>query len=138
MFGKFLTAASVVAIVASSATALAGGITPIRVEARLSAGNDQAQAKATYRDRARGNLLEQRFSVDVEDFAPGSELNVSVNGDFVGTIFVNDLGMGELQLRTAEFIDDPGDGTPIDTDFPRLMPGDTVTVGSLKGTFQAR
>lgn len=104
----------------------------------MSAGNDQAQAKARYQDKARGNTLEQRFDVQAEDFAPGTELVVTVNGATVGTIFVNDLGVGELQLRTAAFIDDPGDGEPIDTDFPRLQAGDTVTVGPLKGTFSAR
>ena len=138
MIGKYAAILTSAAIVSISAPAIAGGFEPIRVEARMEAGNDQAQAKAKYRDRMRGNLLEQRFSVEVEDHKPGSEVSVTLNGAFVGTIFVNDLGTGEIQLRTAAFIDDPDDGNPIDTDFPRIMPGDTVTVGSLTGTFQAR
>ena len=138
MFGKYATILSSAAIIAVAAPAIAGAFQPIRVEARMSGGNDQAQAKAKYRDRMRGNLLEQRFSVEVEDHAPGSEVSVTLNGAFVGTIFVNDLGTGEIQLRTAAFIDDPDDGNPIDTDFPRIMPGDTITVGSLKGSFQER
>ena len=135
---KFATFLSAAAVVAVTAPAIAGGVDPIRVEARMSAGNDQSQARARYQDRARRNTLEQRFDVEVEDFAPGTELNVSVNGMSVGTIFVNALGTGELQLRTAAFIDDPGDGDPIDTDFPRLQPGDTVSVGPLKGAFVER
>ena len=132
---SFLSAAALVAL---TVPAIAGGIDPIRVEARMTAGNDQAQAKARYQDRVRRNTLEQRFDVQVEDFEPGTELLVTVNGATVGTIFVNNLGVGEIQLRTAAFIDDPGDGNPIDTDFPRLMPGDTVSVGPLNGTFVAR
>ncbi|MGP1273558.1 MAG: hypothetical protein ACTS22_09510 [Phycisphaerales bacterium] len=138
MIGKFATLLSSAAVIAAAAPAIAGAFEPIRVEARMEAGNDQAQAKAKYRDRLRGNLLEQRFSVEVEDHTPGSEVAVTLNGAFVGTIFVNKLGTGEIQLRTAAFIDDPDDGTPIDTDFPRVQPGDTITVGSLKGTFRAR
>ncbi len=138
MFRKLATVLSAAAVVAVTAPALAGGVDPIRVEARMSAGNDQAQAKARYRDRARGSTLEQRFDVEVEDFEPGAELLVTVNGMTVGTIFVNALGVGELQLRTAAFIDDPGDGDPIDTDFPRLQQGDSVSVGPLKGSFVDR
>ena len=130
MYRKVATLISAAAVVAVTAPALAGGVDPIRVEARMSAGYDQAQAKARYRDRARRNSLEQRFDVEVEDFDPGTELVVTVNGMTVGTIFVNGLGVGELQLRTAAFIDDPDDGDPIDTDFPRLQAGDTVSARS--------
>lgn len=142
MFKKIATLTAAVATLAfaSVATVYAGGggaPEQIRVEARMELGNDQAQAKARYRDRFRNGLLEQRFDVEAEDFAPGAELAVSVNGMSVGTIFANDLGVAELQLRTAEFIDDPGDGTPIASDFPRLMPGDVVIVGPLKGVFEA-
>lgn len=132
---KLVSLLSAAAVVAVTAPAIAGGVDPIRVEARMEAGNDQSQARARYRDRVRKNTLEQRFDVEVEDFEPGTELSVSVNGDHIGIIFVNDLGVGEMQLRTGAFIDDPGDGDPIDPDFPRIMPGDTVTVGPLSGSF---
>lgn len=132
---KLVSLLSAAAVVAVTAPAIAGGVDPIRVEARMEAGNDQSQARARYRDRVRKNTLEQRFDVEVEDFEPGTELSVSVNGDHIGIIFVNDFGVGEMQLRTGAFIDDPGDGDPIDPDFPRIMPGDTVTVGPLSGSF---
>ncbi|RNC81837.1 MAG: hypothetical protein ED559_08655 [Phycisphaera sp.] len=132
---KIVSLLSAAAVIGVTAPAIAGGIDPIRVEARMEAGNDQSQARARYRDRVRKNTLEQRFDVEVEDFAPGTELNVSVNGEHIGIIFVNDLGVGEMQLRTGAFIDDPGDGDPIDPDFPRIMPGDSVTVGPLSGSF---
>lgn len=132
---KLVSLLSAAAVVAITAPAIAGGVDPIRVEARMEAGNDQSQARARYRDRVRKDTLEQRFDVEVEDFEPGAELSVSVNGDHIGIIFVNDFGVGEMQLRTGAFIDDPGDGDPIDPDFPRIMPGDTVTVGPLSGSF---
>jgi len=142
MFKTMTTAASAGAILAlagmASVHAGRGGVPDqIRVEARMELGTDLAQARARYRDRFRNGLLEQRFDVEAEDFKPGAELAVTVNGIAVGSMFVNDLGVAEMQLRTAEFIDDPGDGTPIDPDFPRLMVGDTVSVGPLKGVFQA-
>lgn len=132
-------AAGVVGLAGMTTVYAGGGGAPdqIRVEARMELGNDQAQAKARYRDRFRNGLLEQRFDVQAEDFKPGAELVVSVNGTTVGSVFINDLGVGEMQLRTAEFIDDPGDGTPIGSEFPRLMPGDTVSVGPLDGIFEA-
>ncbi len=141
MFNKMTKAASAVAVLGLAGMAsvhAGGGGNPdqVRVEARMELGNDQAQAKARYRDRFRDGLLEQRFDVEAEDFKPGAELVVSVNGTTVGSIFVNDLGVAEMQLRTAEFIDEPGDGTPIAPDFPRLMPGDTVSVGPLDGVFK--
>ncbi len=142
MFNKMTKAAGAAAVlgIAGMASVYAGGgggyADQVRVEARMELGNDQAQAKARYRDRFRNGLLEQRFDVEAEDFKPGAELVVSVNGTTVGSIFVNDLGVAEMQLRTAEFIDDPGDGTPIAPDFPRLMPGDTVSVGPLDGVFK--
>lgn len=143
MFKKLASLSAAVATLslAAVATVYAGGggnPTQVRVEARMELGPDQAQAKARYRDRFRNGLLEQRFDVEAEDFEPGAELVVIVNGATVGTIFANDLGVAEMQLRTAEFIDDPGDGTPIDPDFPRLMPGDTVSVGPLEGVFEAK
>jgi len=109
-----------------------------RLEARMDAGNDQAQAKATYEHRLRGNRIMQKFKVEVEDWKPNAEPNVYVNGMLVGAIKINRLGFGKLQLRTASFIDGPGDGTPIGGSFPRLQPGDTVTVGDLEGVFQNR
>ncbi|MEZ6243106.1 MAG: hypothetical protein R3B57_08695 [Phycisphaerales bacterium] len=142
MFKKCVTlsaAAATLALAGVASVYAGGGGNPdqIRVEARMELGPDQAQAKARYRDRFRNGLLEQRFDVEAEDFEPGAELAVTVNGLTVGTIFANDLGVAEMQLRTAEFIDDPGDGSPIDSDFPRLMPGDVVVVGPLKGVFEA-
>ena len=108
-----------------------------RLRARMS-GNTLVSGKADYRERTRDNTLEQRFSVEVEDAAPGETFEVRVNGALFGTITADDLGVAELQFRTAQFIDDPGDGTPIPTDFPRLAAGDMITVGPVSGAFEER
>jgi len=114
------------------------GSAEVRTEARFSSNKSLASGKAKYRERTRGKLIEQRFDIEVEDANPGDSLAVFVNGNMYGTMIVNDLGVAELQFRTAEFIDDPGDGTPIPTEFPRTNPGATISVGDMSGTFQAR
>lgn len=119
-----------------SSVALAGGGGRLRLQARMSAGNDQAQAKSTYEERTVGGNLAVRFKVEAEDFTAGSDLPVSINGALVGTAIVNDLGVAEIQFRTI--IEHPGDGVPLPNGFPRLKAGDTISVGSLNGTFAAR
>lgn len=116
----------------------ARGVAEIRTEARFSSNKSLASGKAKYRERSRGKLIEQRFDIEVEDANPGDTLAVFVDGNMYGMMIVNDLGVAELQFRTAEFIDDPGDGTPIPTEFPRINPGASISVGDMNGTFQAR
>ena len=139
MFTKALTMMSIlvasVALATLSTTAVAGGNnTELKLRADLS-GKKLASGKAKYRERMRDNTLEQRFDIEVEDATPGDQMMVQVNGVTFGTIIINDFGVGELQFRTSTFIDDPGDGEPNPTDFPRLQPGDVVTVGPLNGAF---
>lgn len=126
--------ASTVMVASAAQFATAANSNSYRVRAELS-GPTLASGKADYRERQRGNVLEQRFSVEVEDFAPDTELAVHVNGMLFGTIITDAFGGGELQFRTAQFIDDPGDGSPIPTDFPRINAGDAITVGPISGSF---
>lgn len=132
-----VTAVLALTIIAVPNPAIAGDDSDnrVRVEAEFS-GMGLASGEAEYRERQEKSTLQQRFKVEVEDATPGDELGVSVNGTFVATLFVNDLGRAEIQFRTAEFIDDPGDGQPIDTEFPMLRAGDTVTVGKMTATFE--
>ena len=120
--------------VPSSSFAIPGGVDH-RVRARLD-GDTPASGKAVYRERERNNQIEQRFDVEVEDATPGEIMQIHVNDLMVGTLVINELGVGEFQLRTAAFIDDEGDGDPIPSGFPTLVEGDTVTVGSLGGVFE--
>ncbi|MEZ6211477.1 MAG: hypothetical protein R3B46_09570 [Phycisphaerales bacterium] len=64
--------ASTVVVASASQFALAANSNSFRVRANLS-GMTLASGSADYRERQRGNVLEQRFSVEVEDFAPDTE-----------------------------------------------------------------
>lgn len=101
-------------------------------------GDAVTSGHARYRERERNAGLDRRFKVQVEDAPVGTQLEVRVNGELFGVITVNALGRGRLQLRTPQFIDDPGDGDPMPASFPRLGPDDVVTVGSLSGVFFER
>ncbi|MCB9838727.1 MAG: hypothetical protein H6813_05260 [Phycisphaeraceae bacterium] len=114
---------------------VARGLTDHRAEARFASTTSLASGKAKYREKSNGTVIQQRFSVEVEDATPGDTLTVLVNGNMYGSVVVNDLGGAELQFRTAEFIDDPGDGDPIPTEFPRINPGDSISVGDMSATF---
>lgn len=109
------------------------GASEVRLIANLG-GGDGPQAKSTYRERVRGTTLQVRWDVEVEDFAPGAEIPVSINGTFVGNIIASSLGIGEIQFRTNP--DDPGDGMPLPEGFPRLHAGDMVSVGTFTATYQ--
>jgi hypothetical protein len=136
MFTKYLApAAIVISMLAATADAQAGSY---RVRARLSAGNDLVQAKSEYRERQRATLLEKRFKVEIEDAAPGDAFDIAINGVQYGTIFANDLGVAELNFRNI--VDnnpsDPNENNPFPDNFPRIVAGDTITVGTLTGTFR--
>jgi hypothetical protein len=108
-----------------------------RFRMRMDMGGDGDEVDVTvkYRERLKHGLLLRRFDVCVEDGFEGDAHDVYVNGDLVGTIVLDELGEGKLKLRTREFIDDPDDGSALPSDFPSLLPGDTVTVGSVTGVF---
>ncbi|MHC5003711.1 MAG: hypothetical protein ACYTJ0_11360, partial [Planctomycetota bacterium] len=95
-------------------------------------GPTAMDGKVRYLERLRNGRLLRRFKVEVEDGTPGNLLDVLVNGTLVGVIEIDDMDEGRLELRSPEFIDDPGDGLPMPDDFPSLLPGDVVTVGPLQ------
>jgi hypothetical protein len=128
---RFFTILSMVlAILAVHASASASP--DFRSIARLF-GPTPLRGKAVYEERDHGGTLEQRFKVELQNGIPGKQYTVRVNGDNVGSITINNLGRGKLQLRTAQFIDDPSDGLPIPNGFPRLDTGAIVTAGPLAG-----
>lgn len=129
-FAGVVLAGSVMLMLTSTASASSW----FRSQARLF-GPTALKGKVTYEQRPRQGTTEQRFKVEVERGVPLQVLQVRVNGNLVGSITVNSFGRGKLQLRTAQFIDSPGDGTPISAGFPRLDTGDVVTVGPLSGVF---
>lgn len=137
-FKGLLFAVLAIFAVATPKVALAQGGNDYRVEARMG-GNDQAKAKVVYRERMIGNLLVQKFSVEVERFTPGVAVAITINGATFGNIVPNALGRAELEFRTFVVDDNPHDEEPpLPTDFPRLTAGMTATVGALSGNFRLR
>lgn len=92
-------------------------------------GPGEISGKARYRERFKKGNLERRFTVDVEDADPNTTLNITVNGVVVGTVTTDGSGEGELNLRTAAFIDDPNEWQPMPNTFPTLTVGDVVMIG---------
>lgn len=137
-FKGLLFAVLAIFAVATPKVALAQGGNDYRVEARMG-GNDLSKAKVVYRERMIGNLLIQKFSVEVERFTPGVAVSITINGATFGNIVPNALGRAELEFRTFVVDDNPHDEEPpLPTDFPRLTAGMTATVGTLSGTFRQR
>ena len=137
-FKGLILAVLAIFAVATPKVALAQGGNDYRVEARMG-GNDQAKAKVVYRERMVGNLLIQKFSVEVERFTPGVAVAITINGATFGNIVPNALGRAELEFRTFVVDDNPHDEEPpLPTDFPRLTAGMTATVGTLSATFRLR
>jgi hypothetical protein len=122
-----LSAAALTTMVAPSADAAARDY---RVRARLRAQGSVASGKADYRERNRNGGLAQRFNVEVERAGADTTLEIRVNGNLFGTITTDATGRAEL-----EFGDN--DGSPaVPGGFPHLVAGNTVSVGTLTGTFQ--
>ncbi len=137
-FKGLILAVLAIFAVATPKVALAQGGNDYRVEARMG-GNDQAKAKVVYRERMVGNVLIQKFSVEVERFTPGVAVAITINGSTFGNIVPNALGRAELEFRTFVVDDNPHDEEPpLPTDFPRLTAGMTATVGTLSATFRLR
>jgi hypothetical protein len=107
-----------------------------RVRGKLEADSPLG-GNVKYLERFKKGRLMRRFKVQVEDGEPGELLEVFVNGVFVGEIVINDLDDGELELRTAAFIDGTDDGQPMPDSFPSLIPGDFVEVGPLSAVLAA-
>ncbi len=100
----------------------------IRLQATMR-GAARVKAVATYEERPRGNLTEQRFKVQVEGMPKNSTHIVSHNGIVLGIVTVNQFGRGALDLRVNS--DNPGNVPSL----PHVVAGDSVTVGALSGTF---
>jgi hypothetical protein len=132
-----LSAAALLAVGGLSTTAVARQGGDYRVEARLRTGT-QLEAKGVYRERARGSLTDQRFTVEVSGATPGDQYEVKIDGSPVAILVVNALGRAEIEFHST-MDNNPGpDDQPLPSDFPHINAGQTLTVGTLSGTFQAR
>jgi hypothetical protein len=113
--------------------ALAGGA-EVKFEGRLeaAAGDLSGKAKFEQRDGRR------KFSAEVEGLVPGEMYDVVVAGAIVGKVVINGAGIGDLNFDTnfEPGLDDPA--TQFPGNFPMLDGGESVTVGPLSGTLQAK
>ena len=98
-------------------------------------GSTAMSGKSTYRAKPNDGTIEERFKVEIEDGPANALLDVHINGQFITTLTLSSNGFIEFQYRTAQFIDDPGDGLPMPDDFPVINSGDVITVGPLSGIF---
>ena len=101
-----------------------------RLEGEVELGNDDLEIEVKYRERMRWGDLRRRFEVEIEDGEAGMAFDVVVNGQFITTLVLQDDEL-EFELRTPEFIDDDDDGAPMPDDFPSLVAGDVVQIGSV-------
>lgn len=119
--------ALIVAVSAGSALAGSGSSTQIDLRAELN-GDDidgvEPRGEARFVEKIDDDEVRREFEVKVQDvnLDPGTELDVAVNGDSVGTITLEDNQDGELRLRS-----DDGD------DVPALAEDDEVTVSTPDG-----
>lgn len=138
-FKGLLFAVLAIFAVATPKVAFAQGGNDYRVEERMG-GNDQAKAKVVYRERMIGNLLVQKFSVEVERFTPGVAVAITINGATFGNIVPKTRSAGPNSSSGTFVVDDnPHDEEPpLPTDFPRLTAGMSATVGASSGSFRLR
>ena len=118
--------------VAGTGIALAGDSLRLRARLRADSSAGDISGNAKYRERDNGR---RRFQLEVEGFRPGTVLDVVVDGVTVGSVTIDNLGVGELDFDTNI---EPGDdeGQPFPANFPSLERGDRVQVGQLSGTLQ--
>jgi hypothetical protein len=99
-----------------------------KISARLF-GSPSMKGHATYDERSKNGTTDQRFNVHISRALPLQTLEVSVNGQIVGTLVTNFAGNGKLHLRTGG----KGSADPIPDGFPSLATGDIISVGPLTG-----
>lgn len=101
-----------------------------RLRADASAGDISGNAKYRGRDNGRA-----RFQLEVEGFRPGTTLDVTVDGVTIGSVTIDNLGVGELDFDTNIEAGDT-EGEPFPDNFPTLHSGSKVRVGQLTGAMQ--
>ncbi len=83
------------------------------------AGLEEMEGLSEYRLRPD----RERFQVDVANFEPGTTHDIFLNGEWVGEIWIDNAGIGEMEYDT-----DDGNFPPW---FPQVFEGDIVNVGGL-------
>jgi len=98
----------------------------------LFTGANSESGSAKYETSNEGGEVKTKFEVDIDNFAPNSAINVTVDGVLVGQINTDGSGDGELKFST----DPSGNELAFPAGFPALHTGSTIVVGSgVQGTF---
>ncbi|HNB59539.1 MAG TPA: hypothetical protein PK308_04435 [Phycisphaerales bacterium] len=119
----------------SSSTQQPKSSKPLRLIGVSGNDNTGVKARVRYEEQTKRGRLIQKFDVEISGAAPGSTYNVTIKGQSVGTVTINSLGRGELELRPSP--DSPND-QPIPANFPRLAAGSVVQVGDKSVTLRKR
>ena len=133
---KLLATFALLTISVSSLAMAGGGDTRLRTGLNAPIGAGDISGKAEFRQR--GNNGRRQFSVEVEGLAPGDMFDVMVAGVVVGTVRINDFGVGDINFddNFEPGVDDPA--TIFPANFPALNGGELVRVGDLTGTLQRK
>ncbi|MCI0631268.1 MAG: hypothetical protein L0Y44_11515 [Phycisphaerales bacterium] len=86
-----------------------------------------------YQQKPKHGELDRRFHVSVSGAAAGEIYDVYVNDVLVGSITIGDDGEGQLKLRESSLLHGNG-WQPMEHDFPNLVAGDVVEVGTMSTT----
>lgn len=103
----------------------------IRLEARTAIPGTFIRGKAAYKSETRDGITRESLSVEVQGAVPTSTYPVTINGRSFGTITINALGLGKLDLASGG--DDANQVPPMN-----LRAGDVVQIGSMQGTLATR
>jgi hypothetical protein len=87
--------------------------------------------------KMRAKLRSETVAFAVSGTARYAELEVLVNGASVGTMKVDELGVGDLNYDSRIHPGDE-DWQQFPANFPEIHIGDVVTVGRIVGTMQGR
>lgn len=118
------------------ATQLWAGGDEIRLRAELVAPDAAGDVSGKVDFRNRPQRARRQFSVQIEGLTPGQMFDVMVAGVAVGTVLIDDLGVGSLDYDDRANPDDMDE--PFPANFPAIDGGEAVEIGLLDGTLQFR
>ena len=136
MFSKTMIVGLLAGTVLSGAFATDALAADYRVRARIRTGTP-LEAKGDYRERLIGDVLSQRFTVEVNGAAANAEFEVKINDVTVAFVTTDNLGHAEIQFADTVVDDNPDDNDPpLPQEFPHISAGDTLTIGTMTATFR--
>jgi len=98
------------------------------------------EVNVAYEEDYDGGTLKRTFKVEIEDAAADTSHDVYLNGNYIATITTNAEGEINYKLRTnaSSYYDSNDIREPMPDDFPSLVDGDVVTVGSWEVTVHSQ